>query len=152
MPYSSKTEDLLYEAMHSIGLYPQRQYLISKHRVDFAFPQYKLAIEIDGPHHRNFSQIEIDKKRRDVAENLGWTVRRFSAERAYNNPQDIAWEIKHLLEGENLESQVNDYLSHDDYSVGEDGTEPYMIIGFTLLMAAIAWTLHYKLKINLRSK
>jgi len=95
---TSKTEDILFECMCNIGLKPKRQYLISKHHPDFAFPKEKLVVEVDGPHHRTRTEIERDEKRRDVAENLGWSVKRFTAEEVYENPEKIAWKIKFILD------------------------------------------------------
>jgi len=101
----SKTEEILFEAMEYIGLNPKRQYLISKHHVDFAFPERLLVVEVDGIHHRTREEVERDEKRRDVAENLGWRVKRFTAEEVYENPTKIAWKIKNLLSPSLIKSQ-----------------------------------------------
>lgn len=93
----SKVEDMLFESMKKIRLKPVRQHLISKMHVDFAFPDKKIAIEVDGPHHRTRQEIERDEKRRDVAENLGWRVKRFTAEEVFEDPEKIAWKISNTV-------------------------------------------------------
>src|SRR3989344_517674 len=93
----SKSEDKLYDLLLSKGLRPERQYLISNHRVDFAFPKEKLIVEVDGKHHRTPEEISRDEKRRDVAENLGWSVKRFPAETVWNNTEDVVKRITSLL-------------------------------------------------------
>lgn len=106
----SRTEDILFESMNKIGLYPKRQYPISKHHVDFAFPEQKLIIEVDGwEYHKDRKQREIDEKRRDIAENLGWRVKRFTAEEVYENPENVAWKIYQILGRSKNNKSLLDY-------------------------------------------
>ena len=106
----SKTEDILFESMKNLGLKPDRQYPISKHHVDFAFPREKLIVEVDGwQYHKSREQREIDEKRRDIAENLGWRVKRFTAEEVYDNPELITWRIKELL-GKAKNSNLKNFI------------------------------------------
>lgn len=121
MNKSSKTEDILYEAMLDIGLRPRRQYPISRHHVDFAFPKQKLIIEVDGwEYHKDRKQREIDEKRRDIAENLGWRVKRFTAEEVYEDPRSIAWKVHNLLKDKKSIKDYNyklkDKFYKEDYS------------------------------------
>jgi len=43
-------------------------------RLDFALPEIKLAIELDGSHHRERSQWSMDRRRDRELQGLGWTV------------------------------------------------------------------------------
>ena len=60
---------------------PQTQYGITDsengytYTVDMAYPQYKVAIEYDGDHHRRFrKQYVRDQQKRRRLRQLGWTV------------------------------------------------------------------------------
>ena len=44
------------------------------YKIDFAHPQEKIAIELDGPCHRNLKQRAKDEKKTQVLESLGWKV------------------------------------------------------------------------------
>lgn len=44
------------------------------YRLDFALPAIKLAIELDGSHHREHAQMLKDRRRHLELERLGWTV------------------------------------------------------------------------------
>jgi hypothetical protein len=46
----------------------------SCYKVDFGHPGRKLAIELDGTTHSPMKQKELDKKKMEVLESLGWTV------------------------------------------------------------------------------
>ena len=97
----SKAEEILLIEMNKLGLYPKTQHTISKHHVDFAFPESKFIIEVDGPYHRTINQQRIDEKRRDIAEREGWQVKRFPAEDVYENPGEIAKKIKWMMSRNN---------------------------------------------------
>ena len=68
-------------------------------RADFAYPEVKLAIEIDGYSvHTNKTDRDYDRKRDRRLEAIGWTVIRFSWEELRNNPQVVIDDIRHVLE------------------------------------------------------
>ncbi len=99
MANQSNTEKNLLNVLNSIGLYPKTQYSISKMTVDFAFPDERAVIEIDGPEHRlNRTQKEADGNRDDYLQSIGWKVRRFSAEETYENTEKVAYKIKVFLQ------------------------------------------------------
>ncbi|MFA5070858.1 MAG: DUF559 domain-containing protein [Candidatus Pacearchaeota archaeon] len=123
----SKTEDALYKSLISIGLNPERQYSISNHHVDFAFPKEKLIIEVDGwEYHKDRKQREIDEKRRDIAENLGWRVKRFTAEEVYENSNSVAWRVKSLLT-KSKNKKLSDYFYLKEQSPKNSAWEPEKI-------------------------
>lgn len=91
------TENKLFDAMKKIGLKPEPQYSISQMKVDFAFPEERIAIEVNGPHHYTEEVKLKDKKRYFVLKHNNWKVKTFSAKRVYYYPEDVAKEIKVLL-------------------------------------------------------
>jgi very-short-patch-repair endonuclease len=100
LPKYSKTELILQNEMNLIGLKAESQYPISRMHVDFAFPEKKLVVEVDGPYKRNRQGEEIKNRRRSVCESLGWKVLNYTAEEVYENPSLIAYKIKKALERE----------------------------------------------------
>lgn len=120
MTKTSKTEDMLYTAMILIGLKPKRQYKISRMEVDFAFPEKRLVIEVDGAYKRNPEGMKTLFNRRRICEKEGWKVENFTAEEVYENPNAIAWRVKNILnktkntkltEFEKEEARFKEYLT-----------------------------------------
>jgi len=97
-PSYSKTELILQNEMNLIGLQAKPQYPISRMHVDFAFPEKKLVIEVDGPYKRNRQGEESKNRRRGVCESQGWKVLNYTAEEVFENPSLIAYKIKKILE------------------------------------------------------
>jgi very-short-patch-repair endonuclease len=62
-----------------INLPSNAQYFIknANTRTDFYYKNEKVAIYIDGPHHKNKNQQKLDEIQKDTLENLGITVIRF---------------------------------------------------------------------------
>ena len=60
-----------------MGLAFRRQMPIAGYIVDFACPQYKLIVELDGSQHAEAAAAEADIARTARLEALGWTVLRF---------------------------------------------------------------------------
>lgn len=48
----------------------------NSYKVDFGNPEEKVAIEVDGPYHTKRRQKELDTKKQEVLEALGWRVLR----------------------------------------------------------------------------
>lgn len=60
---------------------PSRQYRIGHRRVDFAYPESRVAIELDGvAFHGSPSAIASDRRRQNQLVLAGWTVLRFGWE------------------------------------------------------------------------
>lgn len=94
----SKTEKLLLDKQKEIGLNSQPQFKIDKMTVDFAFPDVKVVVEIDGYYHNKIRQREADGNRDDYLQSQGWKIRRFPAEEVYENPLKVAYKIKYFID------------------------------------------------------
>ena len=77
---------------------PQTQYGITDsengytYTVDMAYPQYKVAIEYDGDHHRRFrKQYVRDQQKRRRLRQLGWTVIEVFADDLWNTAKQRAF-------------------------------------------------------------
>lgn len=81
----SKEEELISPWLESIGWIPQYKFLTKVHtnklprmfRLDFALPDHKLHIEIDGSVHR--LRKDSDARRDQMMTDRGWTVLRIDA-------------------------------------------------------------------------
>jgi very-short-patch-repair endonuclease/transposase-like protein len=78
----SYPEKIFYNKLIELGY--DKKYLIIREKslfpyfIDFAFEDYKLAIEIDGSQHLLPERIESDKRKDDLLMLNGWSVIRFS--------------------------------------------------------------------------
>jgi very-short-patch-repair endonuclease len=98
MNKQSETERILLRALKNMGLHPMPQCSISRMTVDFAFLEKGVVIEIDGVEHRTRKGMETDHERDEKLQELGWKVRRFTAEQTYEDPNDIARRISNFLD------------------------------------------------------
>jgi DNA helicase-2/ATP-dependent DNA helicase PcrA len=94
LPPMTPIERRLLAAFHEEGLHPQVQYGIQRFRVDFAFPDVRLAVEADG---RAFHDAERDGVRDRRLGSYGWKVIRFSGSRIYWEASAIAEEVSALV-------------------------------------------------------
>jgi len=99
MTFDSKVEEKLYENLEAIGLHPKIHYPISDMHVDFAFPEHKIAVEVDGKQHEGETQRYSDNERLAILQQLGWVVRRVTAEEVYRDPKKTAYKIKYFVKG-----------------------------------------------------
>jgi hypothetical protein len=68
-------------------------------RVDFAYPERRLAIEADGfKHHGNRRSYERDRARDSELAARGWTTLRFTWLQATNRPEEIPAKVSRALE------------------------------------------------------
>lgn len=54
----------------------EREFKIGKYFIDFAFPDKKIGLEIDGRTHEDVVVIEKDKRKKEFIESLGWKLYR----------------------------------------------------------------------------
>ena len=74
---------------HNMALPIQRT---DTYTVDMAYPQYKVAIEYDGDHHRRFrKQYVRDQQKRRRLRQLGWTVIEVFADDLWNTAKQRAF-------------------------------------------------------------
>jgi very-short-patch-repair endonuclease len=66
--------------------------------VDLAYPQYRIAIELDGIIHLEQEVRERDLPRQNDLVLLGWTVLRFSWPRMQSRPELVVAEVRHALQ------------------------------------------------------
>lgn len=74
------------------------EYYFYKQFLDFAWPERKLCIEIDGCQHKRFEDIKIKDKRKE--ENLkkeNWKLLRLDWKYIYNNTQQSIEKVKNFL-------------------------------------------------------
>jgi very-short-patch-repair endonuclease len=66
-------------------------------RVDLAYPQWRIAIEYDGDHHRGREEYRDDQRRANALRVAGWTVLRFTASDVWRRPDQIVAQIRALI-------------------------------------------------------
>lgn len=65
------------------------QYTVGRYRLDFAIPERKLGIEIDGlQYHSSQESIIKDRRRQRDLEQQGWRIVRFAAKEVFDNADD----------------------------------------------------------------
>ncbi|MGB5099046.1 MAG: tetratricopeptide repeat protein [Methanothrix sp.] len=86
----SEPEKLFLVAANKLGYITSfiPQYELSGYRLDFAIPNRKIAIEIDGYNfHKTKEQMNYDYKREQSLERLGWRVFRFTGSQVFKNSE-----------------------------------------------------------------
>lgn len=74
------------------------QYQIDRYRVDFAIPEFEIAIELDGhEYHKTKEQRTNDASRERYLESLGWRVIRFTGSEVYKDSQACVEEAIKLI-------------------------------------------------------
>ncbi len=58
-------------------------------KIDFSWPNIKLAVEVDGETHTRTKQIERDNRKQEVLNDLGWKLIRVSNEQVLLRPEDV---------------------------------------------------------------
>lgn len=71
----SYAEEYWKVVLDSNNIVYEEQYQIGTYQLDFAFPELKIDLEIDGDqHHLDKRIVESDKRRNLYLEELGWTI------------------------------------------------------------------------------
>ena len=76
----------------------KRQYPVGNYIVDFASPEIKLIIEIDGGQHNQTQNIEYDSQRTSFLNSLGYTVIRFWNNEINDNLEGVYEKISMTIE------------------------------------------------------
>lgn len=91
------------------------QMQFSIYELDFAFPEYKLNVEIDGSTHLLESVIEKDQRRDKFLKEYGWKILRITAKQVKKNVYDcINLIIENLNKYEKIEIP-EDFLNNEYY-------------------------------------
>lgn len=103
----SPTEELLFsrlgpewELSHTVpmGKGSRAQGLPGGYKIDLAYPELKLGIELDGKSHGTYKQIEKDRKKESALEERGWEIRRFKNEVVWESLDWVLAEIDEWVE------------------------------------------------------
>jgi len=79
---------------------PAIQPRIGRYRVDFAYPDARVAIEADGFRwHSSRQQFERDRARRNALTAMGWTVLHVTWEELSKRPGEVAAIVRATLPG-----------------------------------------------------
>lgn len=76
----------------------RRQHPIGRYVADFACPQARLVIELDGGVHREEEQELRDLLRTEVIERFGWHVLRFTNDEILSDPSPAPAEILRMCQ------------------------------------------------------
>lgn len=66
-------------------------------RTDFAWPHLRIALELDGAHHRSDSAFHADRARQNRLELEGWLVLRYTWNQYLNEPHRIVSEVRDAI-------------------------------------------------------
>lgn len=91
-------EEVFENALKSFGIKGWiYKYRNSIYEYDFAFPDLKLDVEVDGGTHKTEKVKKIDERRDEFSRQQGWKVLRFEAERVKKNVVSCIEELKTFL-------------------------------------------------------
>lgn len=80
-----------------MGLGFRRQMPIAGFIADFAFPDHKLIVEIDGPSHSLDRHIAKDTLRNQKLETLGWKVLRLGNDDVLHKIDDVCLHVLRMI-------------------------------------------------------
>lgn len=89
-PYTfrSMLERKVFTACKQLDLSPEANYMVNFYEVDLAFPEEKIAFEIDGKEfHSSVDQKDHDSRKNRYLTNKGWKVKRYPGWMAYKYPK-----------------------------------------------------------------
>ena len=84
----------------TIGLVVVPQYKLGRYRLDFAIPERRIAIEIDGKKWHGEDRKKYDDARDDFLAEDGWVTIRIAGDVVYHEGENIAAEIKEEINSE----------------------------------------------------
>ena len=93
-PADSDGEVVLLQLLRDAGLPPPiRQHRLGPWHFDLAWPLVRVAVELDGRHHRTPQQLAADDRKQNQATLRGWLVLRFTWDRVAREPELVVGEI-----------------------------------------------------------
>ena len=81
----------------ALGVKFRRQYVVYDYIADFICLEKKLIIEVDGGYHFVESQVEEDKIRTVLIEQMGFSILRFTNEEVFYAAEQVLGRIKEFL-------------------------------------------------------
>ena len=66
-------------------------------RVDLAYPEWRIAIEYEGDHHRERAQFRRDITRMNALRDAGWLVLRFTAYHVLKDPRYVVAHVARAI-------------------------------------------------------
>jgi hypothetical protein len=99
----SPMESILRLLLHDAGLPPPTAQVTVRRdgrfvaRVDLGYPQWRVAIEYEGDHHRGQRQFRRDVARLNALREAGWVVLRFTADDVLRRPGDLIRQVSRAL-------------------------------------------------------
>jgi very-short-patch-repair endonuclease len=66
-------------------------------RVDFAYPQWRIAIEYEGDHHRERAAFRRDVSRYNALRAAGWLVLRFTADDVLRRSGQLVQQVRDAI-------------------------------------------------------
>lgn len=75
------------------------EYRFHRYSIDFAWPEKKIALEIDGEQHQRFEQqITSDRRKDSLLKEAGWKVCRVPWKECYSSPRKFIEQVKDLVD------------------------------------------------------
>jgi very-short-patch-repair endonuclease len=72
-----------------------QQYTLSGYQLDFASPEHRVAVEIDGwAWHHDQERFRLDRNRQNALVLAGWTVLRFTWHDLTQRPDEVVRQIR----------------------------------------------------------
>ena len=81
----------------ALGVKFRRQYVVYDYIADFICLEKKLIIEVDGGYHFVESQVEEDRIRTVLIEQMGFSILRFTNEEVFYAAEQVLGRIKEFL-------------------------------------------------------
>ena len=96
---STPAEKYLWKIIRSkkLDIKFRRQFSIDRFVVDFYCPRLKLALELDGGHHRKKEIKNYDRIRQKYLENLGIKIFRIENKEIFENSDLVISKIKQII-------------------------------------------------------
>lgn len=81
------------------------------YKVDLAFPQHRLAIEVDGKTHRLKLWRFLDRRKTKVLQALGWSVLRFTNEQVTHSLDSVVAEVIEFIASKSKETTTSSLMA-----------------------------------------
>lgn len=96
---ASEGERVVIRLMRAAGITGWvRGYWFGERELDFAFPELRVAVEVDGwAWHVDVERFRHDRRKQNTLELAGWTVLRFTWHDLIERPEQVVAEIKAAL-------------------------------------------------------